>query len=63
MSKDQLNSKVSNIEVTFNVLISALSEGYLPEVVANLQRESTEELRDLRVRIYSRWSFAWAVKR
>ncbi|KAH9857175.1 hypothetical protein C2E23DRAFT_881638 [Lenzites betulinus] len=40
-----------------------LSEGYLPESVEMMQREATAELRELRARIYSRWAFAWAVKK
>lgn len=40
-----------------------LSEGYLPEVVATMQREAKAELEQLRVRIYTRWSFAWAVRK
>ncbi|KAH8106814.1 S-adenosyl-L-methionine-dependent methyltransferase [Cristinia sonorae] len=40
-----------------------LSEGYLPERVATMQREATAELRELRINVYSRWSFAWAVKK
>ncbi|KAI8989708.1 S-adenosyl-L-methionine-dependent methyltransferase [Trametes punicea] len=40
-----------------------LSEGYLPESVEMMQREASAELRELRVRIYSRWTFAWAVKK
>ncbi|KAI0636697.1 S-adenosyl-L-methionine-dependent methyltransferase [Trametes polyzona] len=40
-----------------------LSEGYLPESVEMMQREAAAELRDLRARIYSRWAFAWAVKK
>ncbi|KAI0822861.1 S-adenosyl-L-methionine-dependent methyltransferase [Trametes gibbosa] len=40
-----------------------LSEGYLPESVEKMQREAAAELRELRIRIYSRWAFAWAVKK
>ncbi|OCH94926.1 S-adenosyl-L-methionine-dependent methyltransferase [Obba rivulosa] len=40
-----------------------LSEGYLPESVDTLIREATTELRDLSVKLYSRWCFAWAVKK
>lgn len=40
-----------------------LSEGYLPEAVETMLREAQAELRELRVRLYSRWSFAWAVKK
>ncbi|KAI0664665.1 S-adenosyl-L-methionine-dependent methyltransferase [Cubamyces menziesii] len=40
-----------------------LSEGYLPESVEMMQREASAELRELRARIYSRWTFAWAVKK
>ncbi|KAI0807727.1 S-adenosyl-L-methionine-dependent methyltransferase [Fomes fomentarius] len=40
-----------------------LSEGYLPESVEKMQREAAIELRELRVRLHSRWSFAWAVKK
>ncbi|KAI0672942.1 S-adenosyl-L-methionine-dependent methyltransferase [Trametes maxima] len=40
-----------------------LSEGYLPESVEMMQREAAAELRELRTRIYSRWAFAWAVKK
>ncbi|KAI0929195.1 hypothetical protein AcW1_006207 [Taiwanofungus camphoratus] len=40
-----------------------LSEGYLPEGVDQMLRESAAELRELRVHIYTRWSFAWAVKK
>ncbi|KAI0780653.1 S-adenosyl-L-methionine-dependent methyltransferase [Trametes elegans] len=40
-----------------------LSEGYLPESVEKMQREAAAELRELRARIYSRWTFAWAVKK
>ncbi|KAI0723973.1 S-adenosyl-L-methionine-dependent methyltransferase [Cerioporus squamosus] len=40
-----------------------LSEGYLPESVEMMQREAATELRELRVRLHSRWSFAWAVKK
>ncbi len=39
------------------------SEGYLPESVEKMQREAAMELRELRVRLHSRWSFAWAVKK
>ena len=41
----------------------AVSEGYLPESVEMMQREASAELRELRARIYSRWTFAWAVKK
>ncbi|KZT09627.1 S-adenosyl-L-methionine-dependent methyltransferase [Laetiporus sulphureus 93-53] len=40
-----------------------LSEGYLPEYVDEMCREASNELRELRTRLYTRWSFAWAVKR
>lgn len=40
-----------------------LSEGYLSESVDKMIREATAELRELRVHINSRWSFAWAVKK
>ena len=39
------------------------SEGYLKESVEKMQREASLEIRDLRVHIYTRWSFAWAMKR
>ncbi len=39
------------------------SEGYLPESVEEMQREATRELQELSVHLYSRWSFAWAVKK
>ncbi|OBZ69156.1 hypothetical protein A0H81_10751 [Grifola frondosa] len=39
-----------------------LSEGYFPESVENMIREASAELRELRVHLHSRWSFAWAVK-
>lgn len=44
-------------------LTSMHSEGYLPEVVADMQSEAKAELQALRVNIYTRWSFAWAVKK
>jgi len=40
-----------------------LSEGYLPESVDKMQREATAEIAESRVRIYTRWSFAWAMKK
>lgn len=40
-----------------------LSEGYLPEVVETMQREARAEIEELRVRIFTRWSFAWAVRK
>lgn len=40
-----------------------LSEGYLPESVDNMCREATAELRELRTHLYTRWNFAWAVKK
>ncbi|KAI0748536.1 S-adenosyl-L-methionine-dependent methyltransferase [Daedaleopsis nitida] len=40
-----------------------LSEGYLPESVEKMRREATAELRELRVHLHSRWTFAWAVKK
>ncbi|CCM00019.1 uncharacterized protein FIBRA_02045 [Fibroporia radiculosa] len=40
-----------------------LSEGYLPEYVDKMCREASTELRELRTHIYTRWNFAWAVKR
>ncbi|TBU35695.1 S-adenosyl-L-methionine-dependent methyltransferase [Dichomitus squalens] len=40
-----------------------LSEGYLPESVEMMQREAAAELREQRVRVQSRWAFAWAVKK
>jgi len=40
-----------------------LSEGYLPESVDQMCREAATELRELRTHLYTRWSFAWAVKR
>ncbi|KAJ3553866.1 hypothetical protein NM688_g3394 [Phlebia brevispora] len=40
-----------------------MSEGYLPESVEKMQHEAGMELQELRVRLYSRWSFAWAVKK
>lgn len=43
--------------------LSVCSEGYLPESVDTMIREATAELRELRVHINSRWSFAWAVKK
>lgn len=39
------------------------SDGYLPGSVAELTREATSELQELRVHLYSRWNFAWAVKK
>ena len=39
------------------------SEGYLQESVATMKREAFQELQELRVRLYTRWSFAWAVKK
>ncbi|GBE82130.1 S-adenosyl-L-methionine-dependent methyltransferase [Sparassis latifolia] len=39
-----------------------MSEGYLPERVETMLREASAELRELRAHLYSRWSFAWAVK-
>ncbi|KAI0082841.1 S-adenosyl-L-methionine-dependent methyltransferase [Panus rudis PR-1116 ss-1] len=40
-----------------------LSEGYLPESVEELQQKAKAELQELRVRVFSRWNFAWAVKK
>ncbi|KAH9952099.1 S-adenosyl-L-methionine-dependent methyltransferase [Amylocystis lapponica] len=40
-----------------------LSEGFLPEVVDTMLREACAELRELRVHLYSRWNFAWALKK
>ncbi|PIL24243.1 hypothetical protein GSI_13996 [Ganoderma sinense ZZ0214-1] len=40
-----------------------LSEGYLPESVEMMQREAAVELRELRIHVQSRWTFAWAVKK
>ncbi|RDX56492.1 S-adenosyl-L-methionine-dependent methyltransferase [Lentinus brumalis] len=40
-----------------------LSEGYFPESVEMMTREAATELRELRVRFHTRWSFAWAVKK
>ncbi|KAH9843187.1 S-adenosyl-L-methionine-dependent methyltransferase [Rhodofomes roseus] len=40
-----------------------LSEGYLPESVDQMCREATAELSELRTHIYTRWNFAWAMKR
>ena len=28
-----------------------------------MKREAFQELQELRVRLYTRWSFAWAVKK
>ncbi|KAI0797651.1 S-adenosyl-L-methionine-dependent methyltransferase [Abortiporus biennis] len=40
-----------------------LSEGYLAEAVETMQNEAKAELRELKVHLYSRWSYAWAVKK
>ncbi|PCH37869.1 S-adenosyl-L-methionine-dependent methyltransferase [Wolfiporia cocos MD-104 SS10] len=40
-----------------------LSEGYLPEAVDHMCREAATELRELRTHLYTRWSFAWAVRK
>lgn len=40
-----------------------LSEGYLKESVEKMQREASLEIQELRVHLYTRWSFAWAMKR
>ncbi|KIP12259.1 hypothetical protein PHLGIDRAFT_328195 [Phlebiopsis gigantea 11061_1 CR5-6] len=40
-----------------------MSEGYLKESVEKMQRGASAELLELKVRLYSRWSFAWAMKR
>ncbi|KDQ60927.1 hypothetical protein JAAARDRAFT_173301 [Jaapia argillacea MUCL 33604] len=39
-----------------------LNEGYFQETVDKMIREATLELTELRVHLYTRWSFAWAVK-
>ncbi|EPQ58002.1 S-adenosyl-L-methionine-dependent methyltransferase [Gloeophyllum trabeum ATCC 11539] len=39
-----------------------LSEGYFPETVEKMQREAAIEVQSLRVHLYSRWNFAWAIK-
>lgn len=39
------------------------SDGYLPESVEKMQREATAEIQELKVHLYTRWSFAWAVKK
>ena len=43
--------------------ITLYSEGYLAESVDTMQQNAIAELQDLSVRLYSRWNFAWAVKK